>query len=231
MLSGDVAKQGELLRLPFWRFDQWHASLFPLHGLHQASLNQCLHVLVHRASGTKPQCITELIQCGRLLVLLMTFTQIIVDRLLAASEVVRHGGQPSLGIADGAAVAKAAVMGVFGAFVLGQLVYKVVYPQLPTLEAMGAVGALALAVNGACFALLWRHRGEDINMRSVWLCSRNDLIANLSVLLAAWTVWATASPWPDIAVGALICTMFLRSAFVVAQEAHEDLRSTRAQPL
>ena len=121
-----------------------------------------------------------------------------------------------------AAVAKAAVMGLFGAFVLGQLVYKLVYPQLPTFETMGAVGALALVANGVCFALLWRHRAEDINMRSVWLCSRNDLIANASVLLAAWAVWMTLSPWPDIAVGALICAMFLRSAFLVAREARAE---------
>lgn len=129
-----------------------------------------------------------------------------------------------------AAVAKASVMGLFGAFVLGQLVYKLVYPQLPTFEAMGVVGALALAVNGACFALLWRHRTEDINMRSVWLCSGNDLIANGSVLLAAFAVWMTRSPWPDIAVGALICAVFLRSAFLVAREARAELRLYHAQP-
>lgn len=99
-----------------------------------------------------------------------------------------------------AAVAKALVRGVFGAFVFGQVVYKLVYPQLPTFGTMGVVGAIALAVNGVCFALLWGHRAEDINMRSVWLCSRNDLIANLSVLFAAWAVWVTLSPWPDIAV-------------------------------
>jgi Co/Zn/Cd efflux system component len=129
-----------------------------------------------------------------------------------------------------AAVAKAAVMGLFGVFVFGQVVYKLLYPQLPTVEAMGAVGALALAANGVCFALLWRHRGEDINMRSVWLCSRNDLIANVSVLFAALTVWMTLSPWPDIAVGALICAVFLRSAFLVAREARAELRLNHAQP-
>jgi cation diffusion facilitator family transporter len=129
-----------------------------------------------------------------------------------------------------AAVAKAAMMGLFGAFVFGQLVYKLAYPQLPTVETMGVVGALAFAVNGACFALLWRHRAEDINMRSVWLCSRNDLIANVAVLLAAWAVWFTLSPWPDIAVGALICAVFLRSAFLVAREARAELRLNHAQP-
>jgi Co/Zn/Cd efflux system component len=129
-----------------------------------------------------------------------------------------------------AAVAKATVMGLFGTFVFGQLAYKLVYPQLPTFEAMGAVGALAFAANGVCLAMLWRHRAEDINMRSVWLCSRNDLIANASVLLAAWAVWMTLSPWPDIAVGALICTLFLRSAFLVAREARAELRLNHPHP-
>jgi Co/Zn/Cd efflux system component len=129
-----------------------------------------------------------------------------------------------------AAVAKAAVMGLFGAFVFGQLVYKLLYPQLPTFETMGAVGALALAANGVCFAVLWRHRAEDINMRSVWLCSQNDLIANVSVLLAAWVVWMTLSHWPDIIVGALICAVFLRSAFLVARDARAELRLNHAQP-
>ena len=129
-----------------------------------------------------------------------------------------------------AAVAKAVVMGLFGVFVFGQLVYKLLYPQLPTVETMGGVGALALVANGVCFAVLWRHRAEDINMRSVWLCSRNDLIANVSVLLAALAVWMTLSPWPDIVVGALICAVFLRSAFLVAREARAELELKHVQP-
>ena len=120
------------------------------------------------------------------------------------------------------AIAKAATMAVFGTFVLGQLLYKLAHPELPTFEAMGAVGALALVANGVCFALLWRHRAEDINMRSVWLCSRNDLVANTLVLAAAVAVWATASPWPDIAAGLLIGAMFVRSAFVVVREARVE---------
>jgi Co/Zn/Cd efflux system component len=92
---------------------------------------------------------------------------------------------------------------------------------------MGVVGALALAANAACFALLWRHRAEDINMRSVWLCSRNDVIANVAVLVAAFAVWATGSPWPDIAVGAIICALFLRSAITVAREARGSLSPAR----
>ena len=129
-----------------------------------------------------------------------------------------------------AAVAKAAVMGLFGAFVFVQLVYKLSYPQLPTFETMGAVGILALVVNSVCLALLWRHRSEDINMRSVWVCSRNDLIANVSVLLAAVAVWFTFSPWPDILVGSLLCIIFLRSAFLVAREAKAQVALNHAQP-
>ncbi len=124
-----------------------------------------------------------------------------------------------------AALAKAAVMGLLGAVVLGQLVFKLLHPQTPVVEVMGAIGALALIANGVCFALLWRHCAEDINMRSVWLCSRNDLIANVSVLVAAWAVWVMQSPWPDILVGAFIATLFLRSALAVAREARDELRT------
>jgi len=124
-----------------------------------------------------------------------------------------------------AALAKAAAMGLMGAVVLGQLVFRLIHPHIPVVETMGAIGALALIANGVCFALLWRHCAEDINMRSVWLCSRNDLIANVSVLVAAWAVWVAQSPWPDTLVGAFICTVFLRSALAVAREARAELRT------
>jgi cation diffusion facilitator family transporter len=130
-----------------------------------------------------------------------------------------------------AAMAKAGVMAAFGLFVLGQVIYKLVTQQLPGAETMGAVGALALAANAVCFALLWRHRAQDINMRSVWLCSRNDLVANVAVLAAAALVWATATPWPDIAVGALICALFLQSAYVVAREASAEIKKQKAPPV
>ena len=122
-----------------------------------------------------------------------------------------------------AALAKAAVMGLFGAFVLIHTLYKIAVPQIPAYETMGLIGTVALATNAVCLSLLWRHRTEDINMRSVWLCSRNDIIANVSVLFAAAAVWALSSAWPDIIVGALICILFLRSAFVVTREARGEL--------
>lgn len=128
-----------------------------------------------------------------------------------------------------AALAKAAVMGLFGAFVLGQLAFKIWFPQVPAYETMGVVGALALLVNATCCAALWRHRAEDINMSSVWLCSRNDIVANLSILVASFAVWQLGSAWPDIVVGAMICGLFLHSAFVVAFEARDQRRNHHAE--
>lgn len=127
-----------------------------------------------------------------------------------------------------AALFKGGIMAAFGLFVLGQAVYKIVFPQLPVFEAIGAIGLLALAANSICFALLWRHRADDINMSSVWLCSRNDIIANVSVLLAAVGVWLTRSGWPDILVGLAISALFLRSALFVLRGAVSELRATNA---
>lgn len=130
-----------------------------------------------------------------------------------------------------AAMAKAGVMAAFGVFVLGEVIYKIVTQHTPEAGTMGTVGALALAANTVCFVLLWRHRAQDINMRSVWICSRNDLIANTAVLAAAALVWTTATPWPDIVVGALICALFLQSAYVVAREAGAEMKKQKTPPV
>jgi cation diffusion facilitator family transporter len=124
-----------------------------------------------------------------------------------------------------AALAKALVMALSGAFVCAQLVYRTLHPALPAATIIGVVGSAALLANGACFALLYRHRADDVNMRSVWLCSRNDLLANVLVLVAAVGVWALGSPWPDLGAGAIICVVFLRSAIAVAREARAELRA------
>jgi Co/Zn/Cd efflux system component len=118
-------------------------------------------------------------------------------------------------------------MAAFGFFVLGQVIYRIAFPQLPVYEAIGAIGLLALAANGTCFFLLWRHRADDINMSSVWLCSRNDIIANISVLFAAVGVWLTHSGWPDILVGLALAALFLRSALHVLRESIRALRAIR----
>jgi cation diffusion facilitator family transporter len=124
-----------------------------------------------------------------------------------------------------AALFKGVIMAGFGLFVLGQAIYRIVYPQLPVFETIGLIGLLALTANGICFWLLWRHRADDINMSSVWLCSRNDIIANVSVLFAAAGVWITHSGWPDIAVGLALAALFLRSALHVLRESIRELRA------
>lgn len=122
-----------------------------------------------------------------------------------------------------AALLKGVIMAAFGFFVLGQAIYRIVYPHVPVFEVIGAIGLLALATNGACFLLLWRHRSDDINMSSVWLCSRNDIIANVSVLFASAGVWFFHSGWPDILVGLALSALFLRSALSVLREAGAEL--------
>jgi cation diffusion facilitator family transporter len=122
-----------------------------------------------------------------------------------------------------AALLKGIIMAAFGFFVLGQAIYRIVFPQLPVFEMIGAIGLLALAANSTCFFLLWRHRADDINMSSVWLCSRNDIIANISVLFAAVGVWLTHSGWPDILIGLALAGLFLRSALHVLRESIKAL--------
>ncbi|WP_342348646.1 cation transporter [uncultured Nitrospira sp.] len=124
-----------------------------------------------------------------------------------------------------AALLKGGIMAAFGLFVFGQAVYKMVFPLVPVFEAIGGFGLLALAANSLCLLLLWRHRADDINMSSVWLCSRNDIIANVSVLCAALGVWLTSSGWPDILVGFGLAGLFLRSALFVFRGAHTELRA------
>jgi Co/Zn/Cd efflux system component len=127
-----------------------------------------------------------------------------------------------------AALLKGGIMAAFGLFVLGQAIYRVMVPQLPVFEAIGAMGLLALAANGVCLGLLWRHRADDVNMTSVWLCSRNDIVANVSVLFAAFGVWLTDSGWPDILVGLALAVLFLRSALFVLRGSLVQLRVSGA---
>ena len=111
-----------------------------------------------------------------------------------------------------------------GLFVLGQVAYRIVSPTVPIFEAMGTVALLALLANGSCLAVLWKHRDEDINMTSVWECSRNDIASNISVLIAAVGVWLIGSGWPDLVVGLLLALLFLRSAVRVLRGAIAELK-------
>lgn len=117
------------------------------------------------------------------------------------------------------AMLKGGIMALFGVFVLAQAGYKLLNPATPQFETIGVIGLLALAANAVCLSLLWRHREEDVNMRSVWLCSRIDIIANTSVLLAAFGVWVAGSQWPDVVVGVGIAVLFVRSSVRVLRDA------------
>lgn len=138
----------------------------------------------------------------------------------------------SLMVVASGAVAKAkvalfkGVLILIGALVVaGQLGYRLIEPSVPLFELMGLFSLLALAANSACLALLWRHRNEDINMSSVWECSRNDIATNISVFIAAGAVWFFDSRWPDLIVAAALVVLLLRSAARVISSSVSELRS------
>lgn len=110
--------------------------------------------------------------------------------------------------------------------VVGQIAYKLIHPAVPIFETMGAFSLLGLAANGTCLYLLWRHRDEDINMNSVWECSRNDIASNVAVFVAAIAVWITGSGWPDILVASFLALYILRSSFRVISSARKELHTT-----
>ena len=105
-----------------------------------------------------------------------------------------------------------------------QIVYRLIVPGVPLFELMGLFSLLGLAANALCLSLLWRHRHEDINMSSVWECSRNDIVSNLAVFFAAGAVWLSGSGWPDIIVATGLVLFLYRSAFRVISSARTELR-------
>src|SRR3954468_7963280 len=130
-----------------------------------------------------------------------------------------------------AVLLKGGIMAFFGLWVLGQCVYRLFNPDVPSVPLMSVNGYLALAANGFCLFLLTRHKSDDLNMHSTWLCSRNDIIANTGVLLAAGLVFWTHSLWPDVLVGLTITILFLQSAVYVLRASIRDLRQMQRAPL
>src|SRR5215468_7625680 len=118
-----------------------------------------------------------------------------------------------------AALAKGATMGVFGLWVIGITVWHAIHGTLPQAFTMGMIGFTALAANAISFAVLWAHRGGDSNMRSAWICTRNDVIGNFAVLLAAIGVFGTGTGWPDLIVAAIMGVLALQGAIVVFRQA------------
>lgn len=108
--------------------------------------------------------------------------------------------------------------------VAGQVIWKLAHPVVPSYEVMGAFSLAGLAANAVCLWLLWQHRSEDINMSSVYECSRNDIAANLSVFLAAGGVWLFQAGWPDLVVASLLAALLFRSSLRVIRGAFGELR-------
>jgi Co/Zn/Cd efflux system component len=124
-----------------------------------------------------------------------------------------------------AAFAKGLSLTAMGVWVLGATAYHVFVLGVPRAEIMGAVGFLALAANVASVLLLIRYKDGDANVRSVWLCSRNDAISNVAVMIAALGVWGTATAWPDLLVAAIIAGMFLYSSILILRQSVRELRT------
>lgn len=127
-----------------------------------------------------------------------------------------------------AALVKGLSMAAYGLLVIAKAVWVLRSGSVPEPLTMGLVGALALVVNTGVAVLLYSFRSGDANMRSVWLCSRNDALSNLAVMLAALGVFGTGSAWPDLAVAAVMAVLALGAGFSVIRQAHSELAHANA---
>lgn len=126
-----------------------------------------------------------------------------------------------------AALLKGGSMGLFALWVIGSVIWHALHGTVPGWGTMGVVGMAALVANAVCLALLYAWRDGDANMRSVWICSRNDVIANMAVLAAALGVFGTGTGWPDIIVAAVMALLAIQGALTVVRQAHSELREDR----
>lgn len=129
-----------------------------------------------------------------------------------------------------AALAKGVSLLLMGAWVAGSTLYQVFVLGVPQAAVMGSIGFLALAVNLASVVLLMRYKDGDANVRSVWLCSRNDAIGNVAVMAAAMGVWGTATAWPDLIVAGLMAALFLSSALQILGQGRKEYRYKADHP-
>jgi Co/Zn/Cd efflux system component len=126
-----------------------------------------------------------------------------------------------------AALAKGISLTLMGTWVLGSTIYQTLVVGLPRAEVMGVVGFLALAANASSVLLLWKYKDGDANVRSVWLCSRNDAIGNVLVMIAALAVWGSNTKWPDLAVAGIMAALFLYSSLQIVTQAVREARTQR----
>jgi Co/Zn/Cd efflux system component len=130
-----------------------------------------------------------------------------------------------------AALAKGTTMGLFGLWIIGTAIWHALHGTLPNAYTMGAIGFAALAANAISFGLLWAYRDGDANMRSAWICTRNDVLGNLAVLLAALGVFGTGTGWPDVIVASTMSVLALQGAWTVLNQSRAELRiSTSPMP-
>lgn len=129
-----------------------------------------------------------------------------------------------------AAVVKGATLLAFALWVLGNTAWHAWIGTLPQAEIMGVIGVAAVVANGGVALMLWRFRSGDANARSAWICSRNDVIGNLAVLLAAAGVFGTSTGWPDVAVAAVMGGLGLQGGFQIVRQARRELGTRRALP-
>ncbi len=130
----------------------------------------------------------------------------------------------SIQVRTNAALIKGASLFIMGLWVLSSTLYRVFYMDIPEAELMGIIGFLALMTNLTSVVILMSYKDGDANVRSVWLCSRNDAIGNIAVLIAALSVWGTASAWPDLIVAAIMSGLFLSSSFQIVRQALRERR-------
>lgn len=135
----------------------------------------------------------------------------------------------SLRVRTTAAAAKGASLLLMGLWVFGSTIWHVFYDGTPDAPVMGAIGFMALVANVASVLLLMSYKDGDANVRSVWLCSRNDAIGNVIVMIAALGVWGTATAWPDLIVAAIMAGLFLNSSVQILAQSWREWRSVGTQ--
>lgn len=136
----------------------------------------------------------------------------------------------SIQIRARAAILKALSLTAMGLWVLGSTAYHVLILGVPRAEIMGAIGVLALAANLTSVLVLMRYKDGDANVRSVWLCSRNDAIGNVAVMVAALAVWGTATKWPDLVVAAIMAGLFLTSSIQILRQSFKEISKAHPSP-
>jgi Co/Zn/Cd efflux system component len=134
----------------------------------------------------------------------------------------------SLQIRANAALVKGISLLLMGLWVFGSTLYRVFTMGVPGAEIMGVIGVMALAANVASVLLLVSYKDGDANVRSVWLCSRNDAIGNVAVIIAALGVWRTSTGWPDVIVATIMAGLFLSSSFQIIQQAMAEQREVKS---